>query len=118
MRNPIPVTCLGCLRPTVPGPRCDDCERAYQAARNAQPKRRAYADPVYRSIPRGGICHLCGKPGADTLDHVVALAEDPNGGGLENWLPAHRSCNSSKGGRVAGHAPAGKPAKRPDWWGL
>jgi 5-methylcytosine-specific restriction endonuclease McrA len=116
MSNQIPVVCLDCLTPTVPGPRCPSCERDYQAARNADPKRAAYRSPEYRSAPRGGICHLCGEPGADTLDHVDPLAEDPSGGGPENWLPAHRSCNSSKGRRVAGHAPAGKPAKRVDWW--
>lgn len=41
-------------------------------------------------------CNLCGRPGADTVDHVVPLAL----GGADhpgNWQPAHRSCNSSAG---------------------
>ncbi len=47
-------------------------------------------------IPRGARCHLCGRLGADTLDHIVPLAA---GGANEpgNWAPAHRSCNASKG---------------------
>ena len=43
-----------------------------------------------------GECHLCGRKGADTIDHVVPVAW----GGSDhpaNLKPAHRSCNSSKG---------------------
>lgn len=45
---------------------------------------------------RGRVCHLCGAPGADTLDHLVPRSM----GGtdeLENLAPAHKSCNSSRG---------------------
>lgn len=48
------------------------------------------------------ICHLCGQPGADAVDHVVALAR----GGTEdesNLKPAHHDveprCNRRKGAR-------------------
>lgn len=50
-----------------------------------------------------GECHLCSRPRADTIDHVVPVAW----GGADhpaNLKPAHRSCNSSKG------------ADRPDRW--
>ncbi|WP_280516431.1 HNH endonuclease [Actinomyces succiniciruminis] len=42
------------------------------------------------------MCWICGRPGADTADHVVPAAL---GGGdeLENLRPAHRSCNASRG---------------------
>ena len=50
-----------------------------------------------------GMCHLCGEPYADTMDHIVPVAwggsDDPS-----NLAPAHGSCNSSKGA-----------AKPPDW---
>jgi 5-methylcytosine-specific restriction endonuclease McrA len=123
MTNPIPVTCLGCLRPTVPGPRCSECQREHEAARNADAKRAAYRSPVYRSVPRGGLCWICGQPGSDTLDHVVPLADDPSGGGPDNWRPAHRRCNSSprRKARALARESQPKPAepaqpKPPSWW--
>lgn len=64
----------------------------YEAGRQG---REAYRDPAYKAIPVGGVCHLCGLPGADTRDHVVPLAA----GGTNdssNIRPAHRSCNSRK----------------------
>src|SRR5438105_2144282 len=100
MSNPIPVLCLGCLQPTVPGPRCSSCEREHQAARNRDPKRRAYADPVYRSVPLAGSCADCGATTDLTRDHVIPLADggtnDPS-----NIVIRCRKHNSSKGGRFA-----------------
>lgn len=44
----------------------------------------------------GTVCHLCGRPGATTADHVL-----PRSRGGENVLanlrPAHGRCNSSRG---------------------
>lgn len=50
-----------------------------------------------------GICHLCGKPYADTIDHIVPVA---HGGSddVSNLKPAHTSCNSRK-----------RDAKPPAW---
>lgn len=95
----IPRPCLGgCGRLTVRR-RCFACECEYQRIRNARPERAAYRDPAYRNAARGGLCHICGEPGADTLDHVIPLiAHGPNT--PDNWKPAHRSCNSSKGGHL------------------
>ncbi|MDP9418988.1 MAG: HNH endonuclease [Actinomycetota bacterium] len=81
------------------GTRCNACQRRREAARG--PQRAAYNDPSYqaaRQVLRGATCHLCGQPGADTIDHVVPLAA---GGAnvASNWAPAHRSCNSRKGPR-------------------
>lgn len=44
----------------------------------------------------GTLCHLCGRPGATSADHVVPRSK---GGpdSLENLRPAHRSCNSQRG---------------------
>lgn len=52
-----------------------------------------------RAILASGLpCHLCGKPGADTVDHLIPQAL---GGSHEadNLAPAHRRCNSSRGKR-------------------
>lgn len=49
----------------------------------------------------GGVCHVCGGPGADEADHVVPLAE----GGpdtLENMRPIHgQPCHREKTAREA-----------------
>lgn len=57
---------------------------------------------------RAGICHICGHPGADAVDHVIPLAR----GGLDvpsNKAPAHhdrrcpvcgRRCNREKGEKI------------------
>lgn len=42
-----------------------------------------------------GVCHICGQPAADAIDHIVPVAwggsDDPT-----NLAPAHTSCNSRK----------------------
>lgn len=56
----------------------------------------------------GGVCHLCGHPGADAADHVIPLA---HGGvdDLSNLRPAHHfepcptcgvKCNRVKSDRL------------------
>lgn len=44
----------------------------------------------------GTTCHLCGRPGADSADHLIPRS---HGGpdDLTNLRPAHRSCNYSRG---------------------
>lgn len=44
----------------------------------------------------GTTCHLCGRPGATTADHLIPRAK---GGAdvLANLRPAHSSCNSRRG---------------------
>jgi 5-methylcytosine-specific restriction endonuclease McrA len=44
----------------------------------------------------GGICALCGRPGADTVDHIIPRSR---GGTHEdyNLRAAHRACNSRRG---------------------
>ncbi|GMV27712.1 MAG: HNH endonuclease [Phycisphaerae bacterium] len=49
----------------------------------------------------GTVCHLCGRPGADSADHLIPRAL----GGpdtLDNLRPAHKSCNSARGTGVLG----------------
>jgi 5-methylcytosine-specific restriction endonuclease McrA len=59
-------------------------------------QRKAYSDPVYRSIPTWGQCETCGVHGELTRDHIVPLIA---GGTNEraNIRLLCRSCNSSKG---------------------
>lgn len=45
---------------------------------------------------KGTVCHLCGYPGADTIDHLIprSLGGDNS---VDNLAPAHHSCNSARG---------------------
>jgi 5-methylcytosine-specific restriction endonuclease McrA len=46
------------------------------------------------------ICWLCGKPGADSIDHVVPVAKGGSDA-ISNLRPAHLwPCNQRKGSRV------------------
>lgn len=46
----------------------------------------------------GRRCHLCGRLGATTADHVVPRSKGGSDA-LVNLRPAHLSCNSSRGNR-------------------
>lgn len=61
---------------------------------------RAWRERIVPRILRrdGGICHLCGQPGADTADHLVPVAQ----GGTHtpsNLRAAHQTCNRKRGDR-------------------
>jgi len=46
----------------------------------------------------GTTCHLCGRPGADTVDHLVPTSVAPAlRWEVDNGRPAHRACNSERG---------------------
>ena len=62
-----------------------------------------YNDPQYKANRRqilsdgkATICALCGKPGANTADHIVPLMFGGDHS-IDNLQPAHQSCNSRKG---------------------
>lgn len=113
--------CLDCQRATRNGSRCPTCAQAHDQRRDQRRGTAAQRGYGYRwqrlsqqVIERdGGICHLCGKPGADTADHVTPKAsggsDDPS-----NLRAAHRACNSAKGaGRlVQGERRAWQPESR------
>jgi 5-methylcytosine-specific restriction endonuclease McrA len=59
--------------------------------------RRGYGWTYQRMRPAvfGRTCHICRRPGADTIDHLVPLSVGGRST-LENMRPAHRGCNSRK----------------------
>lgn len=84
-----------------------DRKREYEKRRMlalAKGKRIGWADVARLS---GWKCHICGKlvdktkrvphPLAPTLDHLVPLAQDPDGHRLDNIKLAHFICNSRRG---------------------
>jgi 5-methylcytosine-specific restriction endonuclease McrA len=42
-------------------------------------------------------CWICGKPGADTVDHLTPQSRGGAPYDPRNLAPAHRSCNSKRG---------------------
>ena len=76
----------------------------------------AYNDPTYKrhrqEILQGDpMCHLCGKAGADTADHIIPLFQGGTND-LDNLRPAHRTCNSAKGSRDKAKADQQRNAAR------
>jgi 5-methylcytosine-specific restriction endonuclease McrA len=70
-------------------------------------------------LASGGVCWLCGHPGADTVDHVVPLSQ---GGALldpANLRPAHgraRPEYGCQGNYGRGNRPPKPPLKRSRDW--
>lgn len=59
----------------------------------------------------GRVCHLCGRAGSDTVDHLVPTSVDPTQRwDVGNGRPAHRSCNSERG-----DAPVPSTYGAPSW---
>ncbi|MFW0790092.1 HNH endonuclease [Gordonia sp. CPCC 205333] len=44
----------------------------------------------------GRVCHLCGREGATTADHVIPRSKG-GADALFNLRPAHRRCNQQRG---------------------
>lgn len=66
-------------------------------------------------LEANNICWLCGKPGADSVDHVLPLSIYPElAHDMSNLRPAHIACNSSKG--AGANAPRVGPMPRSRQW--
>lgn len=87
-----PRPCPACHTLTTNRGRCTDCERTWQAARNRQRAGRythTYRTNRARLLADHPPCHWCGRPDADTADHIAG--NDPT-----QLVPACRSCNSAR----------------------
>lgn len=63
-----------------------------------------------------GICHICGRPGADTADHLVPVARGGAWYDPANLAAAHRRCNLSRGARSVGVARREARMRQPAGW--
>lgn len=77
-------------------PRCRRCRLRHDPSlrcwRNIAPRIVAAVLAEY-----GDTCHLCGRPGADTADHLVPRAHWGTDS-LDNLAPAHQHpCNQKRG---------------------
>jgi 5-methylcytosine-specific restriction endonuclease McrA len=51
---------------------------------------RAYRKALAEVQATGPICHICGHPGSDSLDHVLPASLFPElAGDPSNWRPVH-----------------------------
>ena len=94
-------------------PRCPRCLNRHRAdlwcwSRHPTRVRRALAAVLARD---GDLCWLCGRPGANSPDHVLPQSM---GGGHDvgNLRAAHRWCNSARKATPLG---AGLPAHSRAW---
>lgn len=81
-------------------------------ARTGRPWQRTKARIIRRD---GGICHLCGQPGADTADHLTPWSQ----GGTDhptNLAAAHQRCNRIRGDRPVTAARNELTATQTDTW--
>lgn len=65
-------------------------------ARTGRPWRERIVPAVLRRD--GSICHLCGKPGADTADHLIPWSQGGTNE-LTNLAAAHTYCNRVRSDR-------------------
>lgn len=62
--------------------------------------RKAQAFTVLTLAEYGTVCWLCGLPGADSADHVIARSKGGAVYNLGNLAPAHGPCNYARGNRT------------------
>ncbi|WP_034088847.1 HNH endonuclease [Streptacidiphilus albus] len=88
--------------------RCPACQAELDTRMNSRPKANTtdrglgwqHQQRARESVSQDMACHICGGRATEsdpmTADHQTPRAQ---GGGDSPLLPAHRSCNSRRGGR-------------------
>lgn len=94
VRRPCPSCKVALI--ASPARYCPPCQASYEARRGS---RSLDAGKRARVLARDGyVCHLCGLPGADSVDHIIPRSR----GGSDdesNLRAAHAVCNNRRGVR-------------------
>lgn len=94
-------TCLTCHRVIPMGSTYCTAHAPARKPSRAKPKSVArgftyeYRKNRGHTLSVSTVCVLCGKPGANSADHILAR-DDGGDNSLFNLCPAHLSCNSSR----------------------
>lgn len=78
-----------------------------------RPTGRPYRRARAATLAASNICWICGKPGADTVDHVVPRSLGGAVADRSNLRPAHYSCNSARGNGTRTHRRGTPERKNP-----
>jgi 5-methylcytosine-specific restriction protein A len=80
------------------------CAKHRRKTNKISPRLRGYTTEYDKKraaiLAASNICWLCGKHGANTVDHVIPLSHGGTND-ISNLKPAHKRCNSSRGNRPA-----------------
>lgn len=96
--------CAGGCRKVVTKGRCSSCQRKLNRKQDRDrgtANERGYNygyQQARKVVLADDICHICGLPGAATVDHLVPRSLGGSND-LENLAPAHASCNYSRGNK-------------------
>ncbi|MFE4330155.1 HNH endonuclease [Streptomyces sp. NPDC056831] len=75
-------------------------------AKRADLTNHGYRKARARFLADNDICHICGHPAANVIDHINPVARGADPRDEDNWAPAHgvtrcptcgRNCNGEKG---------------------
>lgn len=108
------VLCAICGTPSD-GPRCprhparNETERSARRGSSGWARQKQARGVIERD---GGICYLCGKYGADEVDHIQALALEGDNDGA-NLRAVHSACHRPKSRADTAQA---RDARGPDAW--
>jgi 5-methylcytosine-specific restriction endonuclease McrA len=82
----------------------------------------AYRKAKVRALAQNDICHLCGHPGADSLDHIIPVSRGGHPTDPANLAPIHghpcpicgQKCNALKSDKLLSEIVDPKNSR--DWW--
>ena len=113
MLAPTPCLEAGCLDYAVKQGRCQSHQKSWQGSTRRERLPKDWGTRRLIVLRRDkGICHLCGQPGADTVDHIVQ-GDDHSLGNLapvHDRLPPH--CHRAKSSQEGNDAKRGNRVKR------